>query len=534
MQNTKFYIHFALLFCILLTNACSDDNLDNSDAGQGAYAEEVAAYFQIQLNEGKNLRSSYLTLNGTPAENKINTLTFFIVDLKDDGELDWTWVKRASILAPSNLSNIKVSIKTNTGNKHVFVGANMSAAQISSFCINRGQYTAVGNTYKDIVSNFADSLGHGFVMFGQMKMQGTESSVIKVDGGENIISTKANLDRVVSKVALTYTPTSDPSDTNEKHVTIGNGIGGFIDADSVYFMLNATSKSINFLGTSPRYTMSDYIKHNTDPDYQTLYHYQMDPTNHFVIYTPQGLVPGEVNLINTYPTETIKLPTDMLLGDNPYRQGLSKPHDAGLDTDPKPEWHSYSSLYCLENTVNSTGIDFGSEQSTLKELRKGINTHVIVAAKYIPGMIYHYSAPDTDYTPIVLHADDGNDKLLEITSNNGDANGPYTFYAVLQEPVATPAKYDYYTYDAKKFLDGKGNPPNFIAYKGAYGYYSTFVTQDPLAKDEDYDLERNNFYVLNVKEFTPPGAVYPQQVYMLINSQTVDWEVQKAINVPLD
>ena len=545
MQDFKFYIRFSWLFCVFALSACMGDSFPNIPEEWHTTVvdkprKEVDARFQLQLGAGTIRKSpntngiqripSIGTLNGTDEENEIKTLTFFIVDFDEvSGLEDWTWVKYVSTFVPNPLpATIDVSIKTNIGKKHVYVGANMSVAQIMSFCANKGRYTTPRNTYNDIIKDFTDP-GRGFVMFGQMEITATSSPTIEIHGGD-VISTKVDLHRVVSKVALTYTPALSKG---EGYATIADGIGGFIDTDSIYFMLNATSKSIDFIqnATGSRYNMVDYIAKDNDPTHQTLYYYTTNPTTDFMFYTPQKQVPDAVGSI--YETAKIKLPVDFAAGeDNPY-------HNGGLmvpttETFPHPSFHyTGSSLYCLENTVSTNGFE---SEPDLTEFRKGINTHVVVAAKYIPDSIYHYDSTN-DVMEVLYPTNHANREdihtAMEVITDN-DPNGAYTFYAVLI-PASSPAVYKYYTYDAKEHLEENDDAPNFITYKKGYGYYSTFVTQDhSSATDEDYNLIRNNYYILNVKEFIPPGAVYPQQLYMLINSRTVEWSFQKEIDVPLD
>ena len=523
---------------MLTLHACFDDSGDFVTE-QKVSANEVSVHFLLQIGENSSLRSGGDELEGTSDENKIKTLTFFVIDIKSNNDLDWSRVKYVPMLAPSSPTTtpIEVSVRTNPGKKCVYVGANMSVAQITSFCANKGRYTVEGNTYKDVINDFTNS-SRGFVMFGQMKSKSSSSFVIEVTEGDELIETKVDLSRVVSKVALTYTP-----DTKEGYATIANGIGGFIDADSIYFMLNATSKSIDFIpGTTPRYVMSEYIAESADPAYETLYHYITDPTKDFMFYTPQGEVLGITGGSNFF-TATSQLPIEIPLGgDNPYHQGLEKyiaPSENSVELGKHT--HYSSSWYCLENTVSSAGFE---PPSDIKELRKGINTQVIVVAKYIPEIIHHYDS-DIDADNLVscypssgaTNREDIHDAMEAITNNDADPNGPYTFYAV-QIPPFDPLnpRYEYYTYDAKKYMeDVLHDPQNFITYKGGYGYYFTFVSQNkPIAEDKYYNLKRNNYYILNVEKFIPPGAVYPQQLYMLINSETVEWSFQKTIDVSLD
>jgi len=521
-------------------SACSDNDSDHPIGGEVIEEKDVTANLQLQIQIGgggalKSLKDGTLNGDNNPDENKITKLTFFVIDLDQNGDLNWNKVRHASIAAPASLQtgtalseNITVRIRTSVGKKHIFVGANMSVAQINSFWTNKGIYTSPADTYHDVVRDFTDFSGMGMVMFGQMEAAG--SPIIEIVGEypiENPFDTSVALERVVSKVALTYT--ADPGNSN--HAKLHPGIDGFIDADSIYFMLNTTSKSIDFIKKatpSYRYKMSDYLEVNTN--YYTLYSYKKDPTDDFMMYTPKGIVYGPSG--TTYNTAEIKMPNDISPGDdNPYHKGLSE-YDPSLTPNHK---HYGSSLYCLENTVEYD-LSLPDPDDKLEQVRQGINTRVIVAAKYVPNIIWHYNGSGNVYqVPINSHVD-----LQNITKDNGDTNGEYTFYAVLITPAApsVPAEYEYYTYAAKEHIlanPDPNDPKDFITYKGGYGYYATFVTQGKDAtEDENYNLERNTYYILNVEQFVPPGAVYPQQVYMLVNSETTEWVTKKEIIVPLD
>ena len=527
MQNSKFYIYLLGLLFILTLNTCSNDDFGHPVVEDKLY-EEVLAHFQLQLGESTSLRSDPDFLNGTTAENKISSLTFFVIDLDGSNDLDWTRIKYAYVSAPVNPTTtpIEFSIKTGTGKKRVYVGANMSFDQIHSFCTKKGKYTSPGNTYDEVIRDFVDLGNRGIVMFGQVKMKDAPHSPTIEVLGDDVIETKAVLERVVAKVALTYTRNTEPG---VNHAIITDGIGGFIDADSIRFMLNATSKSIDFVQSSRYYNMSDYIATNGG---EAVYHYIKNPIPNFMLYTPGG-IPGKPEESIVYATATIKLPIEILPGeDDPYHLPLGL---VELDPNPtpNPNWHDYSSLYCLENTVNSSGFELAPE---LEELRRGVNTHVVVAAKYVPDAIYHIKVEGKD-TTLIQKSITTHGQLLDITNNSADPNGHYTFYAVLIAAAtpSTPALYDYYTYDAKQFKEKGDATLPFITYKGGYGYYTTLITQDkPMDEDGHYDLIRNNYYILNAEKFTPPGAVYPQQLYMLINSQTVEWKNQEAKEILLD
>ena len=527
MQNFKIYIYFIILLCVFTIGACSDEGSGDFVADQEG---NINVNFQLQLkgfNSGGSLRATGLLPGDTPAgENKIERLTIFVIDLDDSDELNWDKVRSTTIANPPMGSDTEVSIemliKTNVGKKSVYIGINMSNAQISSFILNKGTYTSSKYSYDDVIHEFVDLSGMGIVMFGQaMTTGGTPSGIIDIQQAGDIPAT-VDLSRVVSKVALTYTPVAPGS----KNATLVSGVGGFIDADSVYFMLNSTNKSIEFIPKSdPQYKMSDYIEYDPNKGYSTLYYYKKNPLDNFVLYSPLGAVPGSSSEVE-HGTAVIKLPNDIGAGDNPYYRGLQE-HDPGM---PPFTHHYTSSLYCLENTIGTTG--FACPADTLEQVRQGINTLVIVTAKYVPNLIYH----SYDGTSVVQVSVNSHSDLLAITNNDND-NGVYTFYAVLKAEAtpSTPAQYDYYTYNAKELLVGQGSPLDFITYKKGYGYYSTFVTQQNAPTvDDNYNLVRNHYYILNVQEFTPPGAVYPQQKYMMVNSQVTEWEFKKEITVPLD
>ena len=544
MRNYRLHIlRLSLLFfSIFITTACNKDNFTDEDE---LLALEVPVELQLQLSlKGTDTDSRTRTVVGDldgfdPEENKITSITVFVINLDASNNLDWNKVKYSSqgVNQPPSPSNLKftvnVKLKTSPGKKYIYVGANMTPDQRESFCANKGVYTSQGTTYTDVINDFVDinSNGRGIVMFGQMHTETTfgifDNPVVEITGPTdetNPLNTKLELSRVVSKVALTYEP-STPG-----FATIASGIDGSINANNIYFMLNNTSKSIDFIkgmnsGYS-RYSMNGYMAYNTNSSFNSLmYYYRKNPTNDFMFYAaPDPFVYGE-NESDNYTVAKIDLPFDMGT-DNPYCQGLE-------EYDPLLTWekHYTSSLYCLENTVETDDVP---DPTKVLSMRHGINTRVVVAAKYTPEKVWHYDGSSlTEWTILSESAMDA------ITNNPADAaNGVGTFYAVLQSTSPINV-YKYYTYDAVEHLINLGGDlPNFITYKGGYGYYATLISQQAIPADQliddNYNMYRNNYYVLRVQEFIPPGVVYPQDVYMLVNSVKTPWTTGKITTVTVD
>ena len=531
MQNYKlFNILSLLLISIFVLTACRKDL---PVLQPEHHAQEVSVQLQLQYSMkgiGSNKTKAAEYLDGQPDENKITSLTIFIINLKPDSSLNWDSVKYATHyvqLTGENAEDITFNINTNTGKKHIYIGANMTMHQIVSFCANKGVYTSSGTTYTQTIGDFVDLSGRGIVMFGQAVMNdGSDNPIINITGLEdesNPLDTKLELSRVVSKVALTY----EPNASDSEFVILANGTGS-IKAENIYFMLNNTAKSIDFIKGMDidysRYSMKDYLAYNSLNTFNPLlYYYKSNPISDFILYTPSEFLPG-VNTSNAYYTAKMQLPIDIVAGnENPYLKGLDEyippTANSGKHT------HYNSSLYCLENTVSTA--DFTPADSIL-DVRHGINTKVIVVAKYTPGIVLHYESG------VILTPKTGLSESQMDAITNNDPNGDGTFYAVLKS--SNPNTYEFYTYDAKEFINS--NPPSeglpqFITYKGGYGYYATFISQPTtnIEDDDNYNLYRNHYYILSVKEFTPPGAVYPQDVYMMVNSETTDWLPGKSTTV---
>ena len=499
-----------------------------------------------------------------PFENKITSLTLFVVDIDSNKDLIWTNVKYATVpLNSTDTEDVEaeVHIKTTIGKKYVYVGANMTPAQQADFVNYKGNYTSPGETYRDVIGDFVND-NRGIVMFGQVKNDGADPDrfVIEVidPGGNNpqYINVEVEVERAVSKVALTYTPDGTLGD-GYAYAKLATGVTGFIKSDNIYFMLNNTSKSIDFVGgmgskypelgdglfpdysTHYNYKMVDYLIYNNDLVTTNFRRYfytrEKDPTKDFMFYTPSGHVYDiddkayNVGIIK-YPFETKGQPKD------PYHEGI-KPY---VDN----QTHYISSLYCLENTVNTTGMTNSPDE--IISMRDGINTRVIVAAKYTPGKIWHYDEDeDPDVFEIIFSATSSADiadaeaKMEDITGD--DPEGENTFYAFLKDDGLGDKTYFYYTYAAKEYLvltDSENyQAANFITYYSGYGYYATLISQpedEDKADDKSYDLRRNNYYILNANYFTPPGAVYPQDAYMLVNSETTEWKPGKTTNIIVD
>ena len=532
---TRFRYIYAILIAFAFAHAsCSPEKHDFSDEEDGQEQTlDVQATLHVQMTGlAKRPAGSRTSLKpGTNYEDKITSMTFFLLDLDNSGTPDWTNVKIATIYPPvggewQNESVITLSIITNAGKKHVYAGANMNAGQIASFRNSRGVYTSPGNTYESVIGDFVNPT-RGIVMFGQVVMSVDGADEIEISGTPPI-QTKVDLYRVVSKISVCYTP-----DTNPDYLKIKAGLGGSIKAEDVYFMINTTNKTINF--TNPAsYSLSEYIEKNENMGILSMYYYKKNPSSALMIYLPGGNAPADPDETQYYPTRAIYLPLDVPAGDNPYRKGIDKYNPAFAVAD-NPD-HYASSLYCLENKVISAGFD--CDPTLLPNMRQGLNTRVIVAARYIPGEITHW---DELHGGLYSISNATESKMEEITScmyeGVHDENGLYTFYAVVETPAATPGDlpvYRYYTYAAKKFRESQSEPPKFIPYQKGYGYYGTFISQHDLIDDETVDVLRNNYYALNIQVISPPGAVYPEQLYMLVNSETIDWRIMEGVDVTLE
>ena len=525
-----------LLLCSFAVVACERDGGDAGQKELPGRPVNAKLRLMLSLNNGMPVNptrgETSPGYDGDPNsvnENKITSLTFFVIDY--NGALNWARVSHVTLATPSlsTPSTVDVEVKTTTGTKYIYVGANMTGQQIASFYSNGGRFTSAGTTYSGVMSDFVD-MDRGITMFGQIF---TESSYNNFDepaieiAGSNTTPIAANLElsRVVSKVALTYVAGKDASgNSNNDYVMIADEIAGTIRADNVFFMLNNTRKSIDFIAgmddSYSGYAIADYLTYNDASgslNPRLYYYIAADPTTDFIFYTPEASI-FKLNG-SSISTPEIDLPEVMYIsGDYPYYEGLKEYQEINPGED---HGHYSSSLYCLENVVNKNGF---SPADKVLDVRHGINTKVVVAAKYTPEKVMHTNNPST---PPTLHSITTEADMDAITDNEG------TFHAVLKGVSSSGLNlYDYYTSDARTYLETHlplEDLPAFITYEGGYGYYATFISQpdttNPIAvaDDDKYNMYRNNYYILRVIEFNPPGAVYPQDIYMLVNSQTIEW-----------
>ena len=529
-----------LLLSLFTATACIKENVPGPEE---VHRKEVVAKFHITLTlGGKDMGGRTRAdgeLGGTAHENHLSSVTLFVVACNETTEqLDWTNVKYVTLLAPPSLSlssSETVDIITTTGKKQIFIGANMSAQQIVSFVLNRGVFRSAGVDYRATIADFVHPT-NGITMFGTAvdlaPANPAKPEIIEVRSNAPDYDIEVDLERVVAKVALVYSEDDplNPSGNVEMDDVTGS-YGGFMPAEKVYFMLNNTSKTVNFLhAASGTFNIGDYISYDTSGGGS--YYYNTDPRNDFVVYTPTGLIYGQGNT-ESFGTPQLQLPLD---DDDPY---CASPGIEVYDpTKGDNQKHYDSFLYCLENRVSTSG--FGSLDPTLVA-RQGINTQVIVAARYVPGKIKHFDGSTLDLVTVSDMV--GMDAITAL-----DPNGPGTFYAVYtgnDSPDGYPI-YDYHTYGAIEHYEGQPieDQPAFIVhksyltYKGGYGYYTTFISQPKADKTNDsaYNLDRNYYYVLNITKMTPPGAsVTPQREYMLINSETEKWiNVGEPIEIPVN
>ena len=568
MQGFKRYIYIlSCLFCILTLSACSsDDFVAGSDIAIDEPRQEVDAHFQLQLDlsgtsngdKRTKVTRTASTLPGIdPDENRITSITLFVVDANTSNEPIWGTAKHTVLPILSGTisgttGSLEMGIKTTLGKKLIYVGANMSTAQITDFCTSGGKYTSSKNTYKGVIDEFVDLNGRGIVMFGQLKGESTPGTydvpIFNITGStdkDNPIETGVELNRVVSKVAFTYTADEN---LGEGYAQLAEEVtGGFIKAANIHFMLNNTSKSIDFVGgldnTFSNFRMGDYLIHSTNVTSENprLYSYRKTPIPDFMIYTPIGHVFDQDGTF--FNTGSLDIPYNLDNSnppkDNPYF--YSDPIDKYKGTtNAGKHWHYNSSLYCLENTVTTAGLP--DTPAEIIDMRHGINTKVVVAAKYTPHSIWYLDGTALEYYDPVAGTS-ATDIEAMITTLTGDG----TFCAVRSVDGTGEVTYVYYTENAAKHVQElPSDNPNFVdeskidRYDRGYGYYATFITQPKLdnpvemANDENYNLRRNNYYILNATYFTPPGAVYPQDLYILVNSVSTKWSEGKTTNIIVD
>jgi len=486
-------------------------------------------------------------LTGTTAENGINTITLFLVKLDDGGnEIRTAMDYQTVFLGGSQLAangdgsyTATIDLPTTLGNKHLYVGANMRATQISAFVSNQA-YKSSATTQRGVLADVmdidSDGNGSNILMFGAYNEDGSSAgpSTVSIASGASVIDLTGNspvgLERLVSKVLLTFTQRTDftgvgDSDSRTEEITFNDmfetdytttDYHGWSSLSDVKYILNTTNKQVYLERNNSKVEHSDA---NSKLDNITKY-WNVDPNQaigSFVAYNAtsmdiekeSGYTDHFINYVSSDITydETNNVPfASSMLSAQPLAYESAKLSNNGT----VPANHQTAGLYCLENTVSN---DFGDGSSwggyTIDDVASYVSTHIVVAIRYIPKTFYVVSGNALSETTFATRAG-AMAALPAYTDTDVNVTYPANTYWV------NMTERKYYNSEAKKLAVTNGtDATKFIQIAGGYSYFRTFI--DPLQHTSSgvltytnnattvWGLDRNSYHILNVENITVPS-----------------------------
>jgi hypothetical protein len=524
-----------------------------------------------------------LTDAGTAAENQIRRVTVFLVDLddKDQEQLTYNHIHEASVwvqtaeLAGSGTQgyDVTISLKTTTGRKHLYVGANLSDDQIESF--RRGNLPVEYTNYtdanlKEIMSHFMTLSDEQFTYTGSLismfaKAAPTPSEVLTdadVADSVFVVNTAAGsellkidveqlqLERTVSKVLLTclasqeaegYIAIQDLNETARQldptntltDVQLKSKYRGWVQQEEIYYILNIAARTQRLLCDSVA-TFGNYVQHLTNYDFVAA-----DGD----VYTRRYLSYA-ANRLNLSENDTV-----------PFFAGALRRRAVTCSTKVQEQalreaLATHEGVYCLPNLFRFRKSDQAGAESAwytttagtslkLDSVAKKVATYMLVAVRYVPRTL-HCIKEGKDEEVTFETMEEALKALPDIKAENCPRG---TYWAeVRTNDDGEICGLEYYTYEAMKQTIPEGSNwslQRYRCYQGGFGYFITYI--DAAQSDEqvvsyDYDvslhtvprqdrifgLSRNHYYVLRTEEITVPGASALSGP-MSLNAVLLDW-----------
>lgn len=323
LSNTIYYLLSTLIITTLFAGCSAEEEFLNGK--EENKQEKVEAAIILSVNAPKaNTRAGETTgLPGTSAENKINNLAIFIVG---DNKVD-TYQIECSESESGETSSYVLNIETLEGSKKIYVGANMSQAQIDTI----KNQSSIEKAQAQLSSSIEEVTGstNGYLMTGQATDE-NGSSTIQIEANKFTMVTVA-LHRVVSKVLVTCV------EDQKGYTKLTDGCKGYIRRENVKYALETTNRKFYYF-VQPN---------NEDPNYSLKD--MNDLANNFWSYN------GDVktNGATAIKTDDTRLNSS---NKNPYNEGLN----------------------CLENTFTIDDSDADAQK---------VVTYLKIAAKFTPSSI---------------------------------------------------------------------------------------------------------------------------------------------------
>lgn len=521
----------------LLAAGCSKtagEEVPSGQAGQGQVTVSftVAAPDAVPVPGTRAVDSGY-QLAGQPGENEVNRITVILVGVNGGKELrgeDVVYESQTIDPAHKNdaVHNCTLNMAgTNTTRQHVYIGANLTDAQIAAFAAGNPvapeAETATGVV--DEVMDFDgsdDGSGNGrnIAMFARVKNPAPESGatdpyLFTLTGNDNLNGTGSSaqpivLERVVSKVLLTFSLETRSYTANAATIDV---------TDNVVFTRSSylDSWAVNVAWCTP-----EDISYAVLPAARMLY---LEGSG-----TPEN---ASESLQLSETGEIVDAIGRNLYFSDPFGAAAGSHHPLGYDetklkqtsaASASASSHYFQGTYTLENLwtndiANPSSLGFG--KATVDDLVRCLAPSLVIRMKIVPSRLHRYPAEVTNRNNVTTRA----------AAEGYLGDGTFYLYVGPRHDEDHQGFYTTATYEAAIARDDY-RQSDFIRFDKGYCYYRTFINAP--ARDADgvqtyagstgtvVGLKRNTYHIINVPEVVLPGAASLQD-FITLKSTVIEW-----------
>lgn len=567
MRRLPPLFHTALrpLAAALLAAACTADPVDglapDDGAGRGV---PVRAMLTVDVRIGgaehARSRAGERTMEGTEEENRIRTLTLFAVPVVtgDDGQpredparMQYATGKRDGTGEAGG--PFTFTLETRSGRKHIYIGANLTAAQRARFLAGGRESLHEVPADDHTVKELADP-ENGFTMFGQATLQDDKAQqdidITTNTTPENPLQLRAALDRAAVKVLLLL-KTADQDNKDDED-------GAFLKVadtqkDDVWMRFDAARYMLNNINRYPYFVPHTTEEGGAEVGYDSNFHFfdhdghdgilhnVKEATSYIPTYKPgmdAQFIHNEVDGLRLYPEHGEHF-------HNPERHIASR-----LKADAQNPYTE--GIYCTENFASYEEIAEPMKEYVMwgHICVRHMLTYVRLTVKVIPrrplDLETVQKAWETDKAQSIISPDyrtpcaspeEATGKLTAEADPDGNVPPETVYYY--------PPKSLYFTYRAMKYLtEGGGiretflNPDgtdhrltedDFRTYKDGREYYISLIDggksekENRLVYSPESGLRRNGYYLLTVNSLSFPDIHTSELYQMTLDVCRYEW-----------
>lgn len=516
---------------------------------------------------------------GADSENHISSLHVFFADDKGG---EWKVLPLNVNLSGDDESEIRIPLEEGPLPEGItmYLGANLNEEQVKAFMEKNEPYSLKYDD-TDYVNDLSPySIGYdgdeskqtGIAMFCTKPVQPQ-----KVEGKYNVYTVSFSLKRLVAKVLLTCEasePGGEYAELVQKDSEKDKRFKGWIRLDDIWYIVNARNRST--------YIMQELIDGAADADANV-----EDPNMNLVEYVNEAFKTGqtEESQYSTMVSANFSyISRDQYRKKPHFRKALRYEEERMGEKSSNPYTEG---VYCPENTFVLADTELTSDlEDKLKTFGTawGMITHVSIMAKFTPCILnVEYGLFDYIKNHTSQYFDDEKnaiEKLRPSDASNPSATDVFEIdcgteavakamltgsllYKAMLSP-GTEEKFPeetyfyhteadgsgaYYTYGAARIKydsfdeESPKDLGNYVPHLTGWGYYYTYIdnrSEENKAKTGLFkfykhgQVERNRYYILNIRSFSNPGASIVGSEYIEVNTKTKDWIPGGEGNITLD